>query len=105
VISFRITRIPCAAINPATSRPFCDPVALAALKFFPLPNRTPDDASGSNNFVAAGTNVLDLDYYSLRVDHTLTPKQNLFVRYTYVRRDDALYNPFQNVASAGRVIS
>jgi hypothetical protein len=101
---FQENRIPCAAINPATSRPFCDPVALAALKFFPLPNRTPDDASGSNNFVAAGTNILDLDYYSLRVDHTLSSKQNLFVRYTYVRRDDELYNPFQNVASNGRVI-
>jgi hypothetical protein len=96
--------INCTAINPATNRPFCDPVALAALRFFPLPNRTPDDASGSNNFVATGTNILDLNFYSLRLDHALTSKQNLFVRYTYVRRDDELYNPFQNVASSGRVI-
>lgn len=101
---FAGNKIDCAAINPATSRPFCDPVALAALKFYPLPNRTPDDASGSNNFVAAGTNILDLNFYSIRVDHALTSKQNLFVRYTYVRRDDELYNPFQNVASNGRVI-
>ncbi len=101
---FTDNKINCAAINAATSRPFCDPVALAALKFFPLPNRTPDDASGSNNYVAAGTNILDLNFYSLRLDHALTSKQNLFVRYTYVRRDDQLYNPFQNVASSGRVI-
>ena len=45
---------------------------LAALKYFPDPNRTPDDSSGSNNFVAAGTNILDLNYYSIRVDHNIS---------------------------------
>jgi hypothetical protein len=101
---FPDNKINCAAINPATGRAFCDPVALAALKFYPEPNRPADDASGANNFVAAGTNKLDLSYISLRVDHNFSPRQNVYVRYTRVRRDDELVNPFNNEASAGRVI-
>lgn len=105
---FPDNKINCTAINPATNRPFCDPVALAALKFYPEPNRTApnalDAAAGIENFGASGTNKLDYDFYSLRVDHRINDSQNLFVRYTYVRRDDELYNPFQNVASNGRVV-
>jgi len=101
---FLNNQIPCAATNPATGRPFCDPVALAALKFYPEPNRTPDDAAGSNNYVAAGTNVLDLNYYSVRVDHNFSPKQSVYGRYTRLRRDDDQFNPFNNVGSNGRVV-
>lgn len=97
-------KIDCAATNPATGKPFCDPVALAALKFFPEPNRQPDDPAGSNNYVAAGTNILDLDYYSIRVDHNFSDKQNMYVRYTRVGRDDEQFNPFNNAGSAGRVV-
>ena len=102
--AFAGNQINCAAINPATNKPFCDPVAVAALKFFPLPNRPADDPSGSNNFVAAGTNVLDQNFLSLRVDHIISDKQSVFVRYTRMRRDDELVNPFNNAASSGRVI-
>ncbi len=101
---FPDNRINCAAINPATNRPFCDPVALAALKFYPEPNRPADDASGANNYVAAGANKLDLNYYSIRVDHNFSQRQNVYVRYTRVRRDDEQVNPFNNIASSGRVI-
>jgi hypothetical protein len=101
---FPNNRINCAAINPATNKPFCDPVALAALKFYPEPNRPPDDASGANNYVAAGTNKLDLNYYSIRGDHVFSDKQNVYLRYTRVRREDEQFNPFGNAGSAGRVI-
>ncbi len=105
---FAGNRIPCATVNPATNRPFCDPVALAALKFFPAPNRVApnalDAAAGIENFLATGTNVLDQNYFSLRVDHNFSQKQSVYARYTRMRRDDELYNPFNNVASAGRKI-
>ncbi|MBK6795348.1 MAG: TonB-dependent receptor [Acidobacteria bacterium] len=101
---FPNNKIDCAAVNPATNRPFCDPVALAALKFYPNPNRPADDVAGTNNFVAAGTNILDQNYLSIRVDHNISEKQSVFVRYTRMRRDDQQVNPFDNVASNGRVV-
>ncbi len=101
---FPDNRINCTAINPATNRPFCDPVALAALKFYPEPNRPPDDPAGTNNYLAAGTNVLDQNYLSIRFDHNISNKQNVYARYTRMRRDDRQVNPFNNVASSGRVI-
>ena len=97
-------KINCTATNPATNKPFCDPVALAALKFYPEPNRTADDVAGSNNYVSAGTNKLDLNYLSLRGDHQISDNQSLNLRYTRVRRDDVLVNPFNNEASSGRII-
>ncbi len=97
-------RINCAATNPATNKPFCDPVALAALKFYPEPNRPADDVAGSNNFVAAGTNKLDMNYLSMRGDHQINDNQSLNIRYTRVRRDDVQVNPFNNEASSGRVV-
>lgn len=101
---FPDNKINCAAINPATNKPFCDPVALAALKFYPEPNRPADDDSGFNNYVAAGTNKLDLNYYSVRVDHNISDRQSIYGRYTRLRRDDEQVNPFNNIASSGRVI-
>lgn len=96
--------IDCQAINPATNKPFCDPVALAALKYYPMPNRAPDGVSGVNNYVASGNTRLDKNLYSIRIDHNLSQRQSIFARYTHERREDEGVNPFRNVASSGRVI-
>ncbi|HXN21815.1 MAG TPA: carboxypeptidase regulatory-like domain-containing protein [Candidatus Dormibacteraeota bacterium] len=97
-------KIDCAAINPATNKPLCDPVALAALKFYPLPNRTASDLSGANNFIVTANNRLNKNLYSIRIDHNLSQRQSIFARYTRERREDRQANPFNNVASSGRVI-
>lgn len=97
-------KIDCAALNVTTNKPFCDPVALAALKFYPNPNRPADDGTGANNYVASGNNRLDKNLYSIRLDHNISQRQSVFARYTRERREDEQVNPFNNVASSGRVI-
>ncbi len=100
---FPNNRIDCQAVNPATGKRFCDPVALAAIRYYPEPN-LPGDISGLNNFIASGNNRLDKNLYSIRIDHTLSQQQNVFFRYTTERRTDEQVNPFQNAASSGRII-
>ena len=57
------------------------PIALEYLKYYPLPNQ-PGDAQGANNYLA--NNPRGDDFYSMnyRVDHVLTDKQRVFVRYS-----------------------
>lgn len=57
------------------------PIALEALKYYPLPNQA-GDAQGRNNYISG--NARGDEFYSMnyRVDHTLTDKQRFFVRYS-----------------------
>src|SRR5262245_23768158 len=57
-----------------------DPVALAALKYFPMPNRT-GTATNANNYVGSSRNSLNRDIVVGRVDHQITPSDSLTVRY------------------------
>src|SRR5713226_1709798 len=58
-----------------------NPIAAAVLKYFPLPNQAADN-QGRNNFFY--TNPRQDTFYSVssRIDHRLTDKQQVFVRYT-----------------------
>lgn len=54
-----------------------DPIAAAALKYYPAPNTTPN-SKGGGNFSYAGA---EPDYYwatIARIDYTINPKQQLF---------------------------
>jgi hypothetical protein len=70
------------------SRQFAAPALLPYLNAFPLPNG-PEvlDASGNHQgiaqFNASYSNPGTLDAYSLRVDHKINDKLNLFARYNY----------------------
>ena len=57
------------------------PIALEALQYYPMPNQA-GDAQGRNNYISG--NARGDDFYSMnyRVDHNLTDKQRLFVRYS-----------------------
>ncbi|MBI2816241.1 MAG: carboxypeptidase regulatory-like domain-containing protein [Acidobacteria bacterium] len=57
-----------------------DPVAVAALKFYPLPNR-PGTITNSNNYVGNSTNRLDRDIIVGRLDHQLRANDLLTARY------------------------
>jgi hypothetical protein len=63
------------------------PVALAYMKYFPLPNQA-GDAQGQNNYSSPQPRTDTFDSYSARVDHTLTDKQRFFVRYVYNTRHE-----------------
>jgi len=53
------------------------------LKAFSLPNGTDDPASAIAQFNASFSDPASLDAYSLRVDHRVKDKLNLFARYSY----------------------
>ncbi len=57
-----------------------DPVARAALAFWPLPNRQPT-ATGANNYGNTEEARLDRDIVVAKVDHQLRPADQLTVRY------------------------
>ena len=61
-----------------------NPVARELLRYFPAANQ-PGDAQGRNNYFSVNPRTDDFYSISTRVDHRLTNKQQLFVR--YVRND------------------
>ena len=49
-----------------------DPVALQALKYFPLPNQAGNPTTGADNYFATGSAELDVNNFDARVDHQLS---------------------------------
>jgi hypothetical protein len=80
-----------------------DPVALAVLPYIPLPNRTPT-ASNASNLGANSHSILRRDILVGKVDHSLTPKDQLTARY-YIndnhQEDDGAYGIPISDPSAG----
>ena len=75
--------------DPNTRQPFpgnvippgrIDPVALAAISYYPQPNRA-GTATHANNFVGNSDARLDRDIVVARVDHAVSPGDRLTVRY------------------------
>ncbi len=56
-------------------------ITQAYLEFYPLPNQ-PGDATGKNNFISDNPRSDTFNSETARVDHTLSGKQKLFVRFT-----------------------
>ncbi len=64
-----------------------DPVAKNILKFYPLPNRAPDNAfTNLNNYFGAVSNKRTLSNHTSRVDHRVSDKNNFSVRYTFYKQ-------------------
>jgi Carboxypeptidase regulatory-like domain/TonB dependent receptor-like, beta-barrel len=83
-----------------------NPIAAAVLKFYPLPNQ-PADNQGRNNFFYV--NPRDDTFYSTstRIDHRLTDKQQLFVRYTRNDRREsrnAIYGEVNGIIPNGNFL-
>jgi hypothetical protein len=73
-----LTTVPdVAARNSAT------PAMAPYLNAFPLPNGPDDPVAGVAQFNASYSNPSGLDAYSIRLDHKLTDKLNIFGRYNY----------------------
>ena len=58
-----------------------NPIAQKVLGYYPLPNQS-GNATGQDNFFYANPRTDDFYSISTRVDHTITPKQRLFGRFT-----------------------
>src|SRR5438105_4580785 len=81
--------VPVVIYDPVTRQPFAgnviaadrfDPVARAALQYFPLPNRE-GTATNANNYVGNSDSTLDRDILVGRVDHQIRMADLLTVRY------------------------
>lgn len=76
-----------------------NPVARNILAYFPDP-LTPGNPDGTNNY--SRSDLMErAKYYThtVRIDHTLTEKQRIFVRGSVYRRDSTYNNYFDNLAT------
>ncbi len=83
-----------------------NPIAAAVLKYFPLPNQTADN-QGRNNFFYVNPRNDTFYSVSTRVDHRLTDKQQLFVRYTRNDRREsrnAIYGEVNGIVPNGNFL-
>lgn len=71
-----------------------DPVALKILSYYPTPNTAPANATGANNFRGNSVNTLTHDFWSIKVDHTLSSKDRLTGRYMFNRDNTNVISVF-----------
>jgi hypothetical protein len=71
-----------------------DPVALKALNYFPLANRTPSNVAGANNFQSNTVTWTDSNYYTAKVDHEFREKDRLTGRYIFNEDLPHVYGPY-----------
>ncbi|MBS1809750.1 MAG: carboxypeptidase regulatory-like domain-containing protein [Acidobacteria bacterium] len=72
-----------------------DPVSVNILRFYPLPNRTPDNAASNlNNYFGVVSNKRDLTNHTARIDHRFSDKNNFYGRFIFYRQftDNGLRN-------------
>jgi hypothetical protein len=75
-----------------------DPVAIASLKFYPMPNTGPAGAQ-FNNYVVTGVTTADYIHYDLRVDQDIRKNWHTFARYSHLQVNDGALNDYNNVAA------
>ena len=83
-----------------------NPVARQVMSYYPQPNQ-PGDAQGRNNYFSTNPRTDDFYSVSTRIDHRLTPKQQLMAR--YVRNDrresrNAFFGVVNDVAPVGNFL-
>jgi len=78
-----------------------DTVAQAVLQYLPLPNQS----GTTNNFLYSGTTKFNRDIFAARVDHTVSERQNFFVRFSYEKRRTAPPNFFGTPATAIAIVT
>jgi hypothetical protein len=78
-----------------------DPVALRAIQDYPLPNRSPDDPTGRNNFISSAGTISDSNQYNARLDHQISARNRLFFRYSHVDHANTGNAPIFSVENVG----
>ena len=80
-----------------------DPVAKNLLKLWGLPNVPGAANSTVNNWAGNASSGGNTDQGTMRVDHYVSEKQRIFVRYTYWKDNDLAVDPFGNGTYAGSI--
>jgi hypothetical protein len=84
-----------------------DPVAAAAMKYFPMPNTAGNPVTGAQNYYATAAHKLNIDQFDGKVDHTWTSNARSYVRFSHRDNSDdpgALF-PADIQIAEGRVIT
>lgn len=76
-----------------------DPVAVAALKFIPLPNLPGNPITGQNNYIYSANSSTNSNKYDLRTDANFSESTRMFVRFS--RQEDVRTVPGQFALPAG----
>jgi hypothetical protein len=96
-----LTNLPaCPSTGPRTQA-CIDPVARNVLQYLPLPNRP----GLANNYIVSDTVDFTRDILAARIDHTLSERQNFFVRFSYEKRRNAPPNFFGTPATNVSVVN
>lgn len=74
-----------------------DPNAIKLLNLFPAPN----NPGLFNNYTSNPVINNDTDQFDVRIDHSITSKDNAFGRLSYVRNPDLIPGPFGGIADGG----
>ena len=91
-----LSNLPVCSATGARTSACLDPVALAVLQYLPLPNQP----GLVNNFLYSGTVDFTRDIIAARIDHTVSERQNFFVRFSYEKRNSLPTNYFNSAATS-----
>ncbi|MBM3785963.1 MAG: hypothetical protein FJW30_16510 [Acidobacteria bacterium] len=82
-----------------------DPVARAAMRFYPEPNTVFNAVTNLNNFFNVGARSFDQNQVDGRVDHNITDRQRIFGRFSWRENLDSppIYFPEDLKIAEGRV--
>ena len=74
------------AVNRRINPSCIDPVAARLIQLYPLPN-VPGAGFFNNNYISNGILNNDINQFDIRLDHNLSQRDNLFVRYSFQQTD------------------
>lgn len=84
-----------------------NPVARNILQYYPQPNQAGQGLSNTNNFFSAVPNVLDIDRFDTRIDHTVNDAHRVTFRYNRFQNrigaPDYYGNPYSPNASPNMI--
>ncbi len=80
-----------------------NPVSAKLLSLWALPNIPGAQNSSVNNWAGNASSGGNTDQGTMRIDHYVSEKQRLFLRYTYWKDNDLAVDPFQNGTYAGGI--
>ena len=75
-----------------------NPVAAAAIPYYPSPNAAGANGAGANNFYGQGTSVRDKNALGVKLDHDLTTSRRLSARATWDNTNALVPNFYGNIA-------
>ena len=87
---------------PSAPTPGCiDPLGQELASLFPAPNANINTLAAAGNFLSDPKRSETENKFDIRVDHTISDKDNFFTRYSYGNDSNFLPSPFNNVLDGG----